>query len=433
MGIARISASLLFLFAVALQIQITLFASDDYIGLRANLADLLLPLAGLFIIGSPLLKRSVWPKWQTPFGYWAPALLTIIIGFALVNGYWIQGSWSHWALFNKGIGWCVLMAYLLAGAWFATNQPETIARWFIPPFIVFLVIVIIGDSLIRILYIHGYLPSLSLFAYGLGRDLAGFMVNRNAFAFLYLCALILASMHLALYPALARLQKSVFAALWFLLPLFLVLNLSRASLLVLAPLALYLLFSQRRVFLRLCLPLVIAGLLLVPLANFTKVEKALHNLGKISHVQAHVKNEDSLPYEESVYRGDQVRIQIMKDSWALIKEHPLTGAGIGTALKLQQDEKRQFISVIDNTPLWILTEMGPLGLLGFAGVYICMFLALLRKRHEADPKNQAFVMSVALILLAFGIYSLFHEILYARFFWFILGLSLALPTARPQR
>lgn len=50
-----------------------------------------------------------------------------------------------------------------------------------------------------------------------------------------------------------------------------------------------------------------------------------------------------------------------------------------------------------------------------------------------DPENQAFIMSAVLILLAFGIYSLLHEILYARFFWFILGMSLALPTARLQQ
>lgn len=433
MGIARISASLLFLFAVALQIQITLFAADDYIGLRANLADLLLPFAGVLIAGSLLLKKSCWPHWQRPFGYWAPALLSIIIGFALVNGYWAQGGWSHWALFNKGIGWCVLMAYLLAGGWLCTNKPEEILRWFITPFIAFLILAITGDSIVRILYTHGYLPSLSLFGYSFGRDLAGFMVNRNAFAFLYLCALILGSMQLALHPALNRLQKIGFMALWFLLPLFLVLNLSRASLLVLVPLALYLLISQRCLFLRVCLPLTLAGLLLVPFANFANVENALHNLGKISHVQAHVKNEGSLPYEESVYRGDQVRIQIIQDSWGLIKEHPLTGAGIGTILKLQQDEGRQYVSVIDNTPLWLLTEMGPFGLLGFVSVYVSILLTLLRKRRDADPENQAFIMSAVLILLAFGIYSLLHEILYARFFWFILGMSLALPTARLQQ
>ena len=51
-------------FALALQIQVTIFASDDYFGLRVSVADLLLPFAGLFIFVSLLNNKSNWPEWR---------------------------------------------------------------------------------------------------------------------------------------------------------------------------------------------------------------------------------------------------------------------------------------------------------------------------------------------------------------------------------
>ena len=87
--------------AIALQIQVTLFSSEDYLGLRVNLADFILPLLGLFILISLLLKRSVWPRWSGKFGYWAIALLSAAMLLACVNGYLTLGHWSNWALVNK--------------------------------------------------------------------------------------------------------------------------------------------------------------------------------------------------------------------------------------------------------------------------------------------------------------------------------------------
>ncbi|MCB9983370.1 MAG: O-antigen ligase family protein [Rhodospirillales bacterium] len=432
MSITRISSLLLFFFAIALQVQITLLASENYIGLRVNLADLILPFTGVFILGTLIFKTSCWPRWNKPFGYWAPALLSLIIGLGLIHGYLVQGEWSQWALINKGVGCGVLMAYLLAGAWFGTNRPDLIKPFFILPFMAFVVLVIAIEGLFRGLYHLEILQSLSVFGYSLGRDMAGLMANRNAFAFLYLCTLTLSSLQLIRQSALPKNEKTLYAALWFLLPLFLLLNLSRAALLVIIPLSLYLLVTHRPIFLRLCLPLVIVGLFLAPFANFKKVEKVLGNLGKVSNIEAQIENSDGLAYEESVYLGDQVRLQIMKDSWALIKAHPITGAGIGTALKVQHDEERQYISVIDNTPLWILTETGPFGLLGFASVYVCMLMALF-KSAKKDEKEAAFRFGLIGVLLAFGVYSLLHEILYIRFLWFFLGLGLASPIAHLQR
>ena len=59
-----------------------------------------------------------------------------------------------------------------------------------------------------------------------------------------------------------------------------------------------------------------------------------------------------------------------------------------------------------------------LGLGVFLGFYIVCLYTLAR---TPDPLS----ISMAGILLVFGIFSLFHEILYTRFIWFLLGLGIA--------
>lgn len=435
MSVRILTPALLFIFAIALQIQLTLFASDDYIGLRVNLADFLVPLAGLFILSSLLFKRSLWPRWGRPFGYWAPALLSLIIGLGLMNGYLLQGEWSRWALVNKGVGWAVLMAYLLAGAWLSTNAPVQIQRFFILPFVGFVVVVTLAESIIRGLYHLDVLPSLAVFGYRLGYDLAGFMANRNAFAFLYLCALVLSSFQLLGTPLPKRFEKLIYSMMWFLLPVFLTMNLSRTALPVVAMLVVYLLVKYRGIFLKSCLPLLVCGLVLMPLSDNSKVSQVFLHLTGISQMADHIDDADAIVNKTSngFYRGDALRLLILTDAVSLLRDHPFTGAGIGAALSHQDQEQRTLVSVIDNTPLWILTEMGPFGLLGFGGVYVCMLMAL-KRRADQNIGEQPFAIGLIGILLAFGVYSLLHEILYTRFLWFVLGLGLAAPAiAHPQR
>lgn len=419
----------LFTFAIALQIQITVFSSADYIGLRIGLADLLIPLTGVLIAISLILKRSEWPVWGTPFGYWCIILLSAIFGLALMNGYRIQGELSHWAFLNKGVGWCVLMAYLAAGAWFARNfTPDDIHKCFTLPFLGFLALVTLGESILRIVIYTEANQTLGLFGLDFGYDMAGFMVNRNAFAFLYLSGLVLSSYFLLNTKSTSHFEGVIYRTLWVLLPLFLSLNLSRASLLILVPMAAYLLIRHARAFIVKILPLVVIGSLALPLVNFDRASFVLETVkGGADYV--HTKTNRDLEQEAHVsYRGDSLRIQILKDSWALIKAHPLTGAGLGSTLKYQEDEDRDLTAVIDNTALWILTEMGPFGLLSFLAVFIAMLSALYKRREDS-----MFAAAMIFVLLGFAAFSLLHEILYSRFLWFFLGLALAVPKTHLRR
>ncbi|NQZ14926.1 MAG: hypothetical protein HRT94_08915, partial [Alphaproteobacteria bacterium] len=118
---SQIAKLLLVVLAVAIQIQITLFESDDYLGLRINLADLIIPFPGLFILTSLLLQKSVWPQFSLQKAYmWLGALGCVLVA-ALVHSYLNFNTLSMWGLQNKIIGWIVLCSFFLMGGWITSN------------------------------------------------------------------------------------------------------------------------------------------------------------------------------------------------------------------------------------------------------------------------------------------------------------------------
>lgn len=430
--IARAS---LVLFAVFLQVQITVLASPDYLGLRINSADILLPVAGLLILISLLLKRTSWPQWQKPFGYWAPALLSAVIVLAILNGYHIQGAWSSWAIINKGMGWCVLMAYLAMGAWFAANKPADIRDWFLRPFMLFLCVSVICEVTVRILFNHEIVSQFTVLDALKVPELSGFMANRNAFAFLYLSTLTLSCVLWLKDIQIKRIELFCFRALWALLPVFFVMNASRSSLLILVPLVLFIIVNNWRFFALKILPLILIGLIILPITDIRRMKSAFRHLDalqeqSLSFAEGETGAQD---LKDNVYIGDSLRLHVITDSLTLYKQHPVTGVGIGSVYAYQKTQDRKFTVIIDNTPLWVFVEMGPLGFLAFAGVFFSMIFALHRKSKEMTSHEHAFAHAVIFVLIGFGLFSLFHEILYSRFLWVFLGMSLASPALMLRR
>jgi len=420
----------LVILAVFLQVQLTLFASGDYVGLRVNAADLILPIAGLLILASLVFKKSSWPHWQKPFGYWAPILLSIVVGLALLNGYRIQGEWSNWALVNKGLGWLVLMAYLSLGAWLASNKAINIHNWFIRPFFGFLILITISEIILRNLFYTHLGQPFVVFNYDFGFDLSGLMANRNAFAFLYLSALVFGTMFLSRKRDIQRIDAIGAKTLWFLLPAFFALNASRSILLILVPVIIYLLITNWRLFAKAIMPLILIGLIILPFTNLKRFQNAASYLTTFQEQSISLVSgqSDSEAMEDNVYVGDALRVQILKDSIDFYKEHPITGAGIGTIYEHQKTQTdRRFVAIIDNTPLWVFAEMGPFGFLAFGTVFFSMLIALHRKSKDLDTHDQVFAHAMIFVLIGFGLFSLFHEILYTRFLWVFLGMSLAVP------
>ncbi|MEM7650732.1 MAG: O-antigen ligase family protein [Pseudomonadota bacterium] len=414
---------LITLFAIALQIQLTLFSAQDYQGLRLNSADLMLPPLGLFILFNLWTKRSSWPQWAGRFGYWAIALLSGVLMLSLLNGYVQIDEWQSWALINKFIGWLVLMAYLGAGAWIATNAPPKIWNIFKLIFVGFFCASVLVE--IARMYMR----------WELGMDIPtakaiyieGFMQNRNAYAFLFLiCALIISAKDKG---ESSRYWRGLTILFWVLAPLFVMLNGSRALMLCLAPLLGYVAIKNRSAFFKTILPcvLIFGAIGLFAFQNFsTWIARPIHHTAILMESS---ENKAQYAQERGIRTNyNHSRLALIRDSVELIKDYPLTGAGLGGIIHHQKEKYGEMLSVMDNTLLWILTEMGPFGLFSFVLVYIVMTHTLYRRKDESTLYESAFVM-----LIAFGAFSMFHEILYTRFFWFILGMALAVPIAHHRQ
>lgn len=409
------------LFAVSLQVQLTFFKSDNYEGLRVSASDFLIPIAGMIIASSLLLHRSAWPQWKKPFGWAAPILMSIVMVGALINGYLVQGSLSQWAFTNKFCGWFVLLAYLGAGAWLATNYRDRALPVFVRIFLGFFI------SVASIEIFNQFLMG---FDFNIGlregwEPIRGIMDNRNAFAFLLMCA---ASFATTCKPLKNKnLWQNLF---WIIFPILVLFNGSRTlwiCCLVLAPIAA--LFDWNK-FLKIILPSIAIGFFLffIAFSNNQKNYFSTVSLKSMENFYAYVENpddHDAAKYAEA--NGNAQRIQIIKGSIDLIKQYPFQGSGLGSALYFQEKTSGKKIDIIDNTGLWLLTETGLIGFGVFLWSAFTMALTLKRDIHSFKSPNNIFSLSVFFTLIFFVIFSLLHELLYTRFLWFILGLALAIP------
>lgn len=406
-----------FAFAIALQLQITIFANDAYTGLRVNSADFLLPLVGLCILISLIAQRSKWPEWTPPFGYWSLALLTLVFSYSLLNSYLLYGDVSQWALVNKFAGWFVLCAYIGLAAWLATNNPRSFFGDFNIGFLfTFCAVALFG---IAQYFVFWELDSTLLGSAPL--SLEGFMYNRNAYAFLTITVLIscIFSPYGLRYK---KLEKMLHIAFWVLLPLIIYFNSSRALWLC-AVLLMPLLLTQYKILkLRHVAVLIGIGIITAGICFPATQARGLKPLTQT--IMLFVNEEDKSTVAQAIDADDSyndVRFNMLDDSFGLLEQHPIRGAGLGAILEEQKTKDVKILSVLDNTLLWILTEMGPLGLLSFVLVYFVMLKSMIGKKGE--PIQNPEKMTIALMVF-FGVFSLFHEIMYTRFFWFLCGLSL---------
>ncbi|MCB9988818.1 MAG: O-antigen ligase family protein [Rhodospirillales bacterium] len=355
---------------------------------------------------------------------------------ALINGYLVMNQWNQWALVNKGAGWFVLMAYMMAGSWLTTNYGSLGIQVFLRPFLSFFILFMTALVVISVLRDFDFFIPLSYLEENRQR-LAGLSGNRNAYGLL-LCVVLC----LITWPVLNN-QKPfyrpfLFTLFWAMLPLALIYNNSRT--LALTVFVLLLVFSMIRLkntFRRVGPPL-IAGIMLAMLLFSTSGAPVLreHQGTKTeiaySFLQESADDAEILHQKaSSIMTSETVRMRVFLDAFSLWQEKPLTGIGLGRFLSNQferyGDKEKFVIDIIDCTPLWLLTETGLIGFSLFAGFYLIVLYRLWRGHKDDDENDRLFGQSVALILLAFTVMSLFHELLYSRYLWLLLGMALARP------
>lgn len=421
--------------AVLLQIQINLLATDTYAGLRMNLADLLLPVTGVFILVSLLQKRTVWPQWKAPFGNLWPIVLTIVLTGALANYYLINETFSHWALVNKYAGWFVLMAYLYAGGWIGTNFSPHSAKSFIFPFALCF-LVISGLSAISIVMAgHNLLPlPLARLIIPDYFQLEGLMGNRNALAFLFCVVMVFVTFFSAKHPDIVSRQFLIL--FWAFFPALLCLNGSRALWGTTLVLFTYLGLMHKKIFLRrVFLPALFGAIFFVAILHESQRSLIFVPFQSSSNLVNHTlrPNEENQP---EIHGGDNIRMKILGSSFERWQQSPILGAGLGGGVKYQEVKYGEKIDIIDNSLMWILTDMGLVGVTAFLACFAAMLRALWpyykNRKQEISDERQTLMTCAFLTLLIFGLFSLVHEILYARFLWFILGLALSVPRQQPS-
>lgn len=406
--------SLCILCAVSLQTQITLFASEDYLGLRINLTDIVAPLAGVAILVTLLNKSSRWPEWNIPHFYGWLSFLTFVLIAAFLNGWYLYDELSYWALVNKVGGWFILLAIMGLGAWIGANAKQQHLQLFLRLFLYFLLPVLICN----------------IFAYMLmalqgpaNFFIAGFMANRNAFAFLFIVALTITT---CFYFSKVRLVPLAYTyALFFLMPFFFIANGSRAGWICIGIVLSAFAIIQRKQ-LKKCAMLVF----FVALGTLA-LNASYHINGKtVALVNPSVMG--VFEGEPENYRGDQIRIAVLKVAMPLIQERPVFGSGLGSIMMEQKKNTGEVINLLDNTSLWLLTETGIMGLLAFSAFYFIAVRRIFRNMTEDEEFSKTLRQSILFMILGFTILCLFHELLYTRFLWFFLGLGLAIPARMRQ-
>lgn len=406
---------------ILLQQQITFFKTDDYLGLRLNAADLLLPLLGILIIARLALRQDPWPQWRVPYMLLWLLALTALMTFALFKGHHITGEWDRWALINKYIGWYALLAYLGLGSWIGGRPLQEWANSLLPFFI--------ATWVFMLATFMGYLMWVDLQGNAhqvyLKYPLDAMMGNRNAYALLSFSAL-------ALITALqirSGHPRWGFYTLWLLVPMLYSYNASRAGLIILAFLLVVFTILNLKFTLRCILLPLIAGSILTACYFSSFDSFAMQVTAKHIQNSAQLAEIAALDAENAKeilrYEGDQVRTQTYSDAIELWKQHPITGGGLGSFRDYHTEKRGKFSDVIDCTGLWLMAETGVIGLSLFAGLFLmAMWKIYIKIRSGGDPHG--IYLGILLMMSIFGIMSLVHELMYTRFLWFFMGLALVL-------
>ncbi|HEY8191932.1 MAG TPA: O-antigen ligase family protein, partial [Alphaproteobacteria bacterium] len=310
--------------AALIQIQLSVGQEGGYLGLRVNLADVLLPVMGFAVLVLLATKKAAWPQWILRGTWWWLAALGAVMIFSFFNGHFITGEWSRWALVNKLAGWFILTAYFCLGGWIATNSGNATRALFADLFVTAFCAVAAASLAVLYFYDAVIFTPETLIPY----PLRGLMGNRNAFAFLAGVVMIMAAIkdfrggglhHRFLLPLLA-----------FLLPLAVFETGSRTGAAVVAIAFVTIFFLHPAQVFRRMMPWIALGIVTVflihsatgsPMLRENQVERT----SLISDIaQKTVADERMEPRIEK--RGEAVRLRTARDAIALWREYPFFGA-----------------------------------------------------------------------------------------------------------
>ncbi|MFZ5589656.1 MAG: O-antigen ligase family protein, partial [Pseudomonadota bacterium] len=379
-----------------------------------NLADPFAILA-LAAVGLHAMFSRQAPGWRIKRFNLALGAISLLLLFGFVRG-WSEIGVTQWALAGRLLGWLVLLGYLSAGYLIVANAGLHGLRRLAETLAAAAAVVVTIQVILRLLDHWGMIAGVQLTP-----NFEGYAGNRNAFAFQLLAVMALVLGYSRVYARYgAGLRRSarpwVFAVLLGVVLAGLVWTSSRAGLL--------------------------AGLVMLLLAGTSRrADRRMLGWGLIFAAMlwagvwlgTQYAPVQSAPVQSAPVQSAPVQSAISSDisnqeRWAtfiraveLWRESPLLGAGLGVFIA-KSSSWLGHPQVIHNTPLWILAEFG------LVGVAVLGWVFFLLTRHAVRLGKFSPARDILLLLiLAFAVFSLAHEIFFQRIFWFVLGAVLARP------
>jgi Lysylphosphatidylglycerol synthase TM region/O-Antigen ligase len=360
--------------------------------LSVNLADPIAILGGILFV----LSCRQAPNWRLPWLNAALLITTAVLSLSLVIGA-ANFGWTAWAVVNKWLGWFVLLAYAATGALIVRRASAEGFRLLLLTFAAAATAVAAVDIVLVLANAMGLVSRGNIVEV----RISGFSQNANAFAFQMLMALIAISVLDVGHRIRVVLTSVILAALWF--------SSSRAAWITLVIILGVGIWSSRLPARGIALGAGIAA----GMAVFTWAAAGLL-AGLGVPVDA--------PLQFSPATSSVERVESLIGGWRLFLDHPVFGGGLGAHVASKVATSGVPL-VIHSTPLWLLAEAGLVGLLAFLVPAIATFASEWRRDDRAAH-------TIVLVLLAFGVMSTVHELLYQRPMWLVLGAALAVLPAR---
>lgn len=393
------------MYAIVILIQLQFDIRISKTILRIGASDFFVPFFLIFMlyVTPKDIFQQEWkvkwlPIWFITFTFW--------LGISLLIGYMEAGFLSSWAFSNKFIGWLILMGYFLAGGCTKNLTHEMLLRMFK---ILFLSSWLVGIFCIFswATLLHRYYPGLAIGSNANHRFI-GFLQNPNAFG--------LFNVVLLLFYISINHQKLLFSRsltlVGYIINLISIIGSGSRGAFITAIFGLSILTLRKMISFRSAFLVIMTG-----------ISALLGSIGLSNLFSSKLYNYMNSPqlwqFSDS---GVSERIHHIKIALGWWLESPLMGIGLGSYLNRQIEQNMMPLSTIHQTPLWLLTETGLIGLM----LILVFVYAALKSLYQSSflPKNNTLAAGGLAMILAYALASLTSEIMYQRYLWFFLGMLL---------
>jgi uncharacterized membrane protein YbhN (UPF0104 family) len=364
--------------------------------LNVNLADPLAILGGVLFVLMCWQERKL-PQWRYRYFNVALVAASLVLTLSLFIGA-ARFGWTDWAVVNRYWGWYILLAYAGTGALLTKDSGAEAMRILLLTFAGAGAAIAALELLLLALNHLGVQSALPLAP----TELQGFSLNHNFLAFQLLMAL--SAVFVAVRGRTLRIAiiSALLAALYF--------TDSRSGWITASVVLAASIYMNAATLREIGLAFVGTLAIVLPI-----LAAALLISGNLS---------GAVPIAIVGTTNTEGRLMSIFEGLQLFLEHPLLGAGLGAFRnKLIMFDSDQPL-LIHSTSVWLLAELGIVGLVTFATPAVYALLVELRRRH-ADSAGQL----IALCLIGFGVMSVPADMLYQRTFWLLFGAAVML---KPQ-